>query len=82
MADPVDALVLDLLEWIGDRPRPYAQVLEAWRTSCPKLPVWEEANARGFLAHETKPGVGALVSVTANGRTYLDECRKRKQPAA
>ena len=82
MADPVDALVLDLLEWIGDRPRPYAEVMEAWRTSCPKLPVWEEANARGFLAHETKLGVGALVLLTAHGRTYLDECRKRKQTAA
>jgi D-3-phosphoglycerate dehydrogenase / 2-oxoglutarate reductase len=39
----VDSLILDLLEWMGASPRPYAEVLEAWRTSCPHLPVWEEA---------------------------------------
>jgi hypothetical protein len=39
--------VLDLLEWIGRESRPYSEVIEVWRTSCPKLPVWEEANARG-----------------------------------
>jgi hypothetical protein len=82
VADPVDALVLDLLEWIGDHPRPYAEVMEAWRTSCPKLPVWEEANTRGLLAHGHQPGVGALVSVSSQGRAYLDECRNRKQTTA
>jgi D-3-phosphoglycerate dehydrogenase len=76
MADPVDALVLDLLEWIGDRPRRYAEVMEAWRTSCPRLPVWEEANTRGFLTQEHRPGAGTLISVSAQGRRYLDECRK------
>lgn len=44
--DPVDALVLDLLAWIGADGRPYAEAMEAWRTSCPRLPVWEEANLR------------------------------------
>jgi hypothetical protein len=43
-SDSVDTLVLDLLEWVGPSPRPYAEVLEAWRTSCPRLPVWEDAN--------------------------------------
>ena len=36
-------LVLDLVEWIGDRPRPYADVMAAWQTSCPRLPIWEDA---------------------------------------
>src|SRR5262249_38687005 len=45
----VENLILDLLEWLGPEPRPYPQVMEAWRTSCPKLPVWEEANDRGFI---------------------------------
>ena len=49
MSDPVEALVVDLLEWIGPRTRAYPEVMEAWRTSCPRLPVWEEANARGFI---------------------------------
>jgi len=32
-SERVDSLVLDLLEWIGAEPRPYGEVLEAWRTS-------------------------------------------------
>ena len=75
MADPVDALILDLLEWIGSRPRSYAEVIEAWRTSCPRLPVWEEANARGFIAHEHRPGHGAFVSVTRSGESFLARSR-------
>ena len=71
MSDPTDALILDLLEWIGPRPKPYAEVLEAWRTSCPRLPVWEEANARGLLAHEHREGVGTFVSVSPSGLALL-----------
>lgn len=29
MRDPVDALILDLLEWIGPSPRPYREVMVA-----------------------------------------------------
>ena len=32
MADNINDLVLDLLEWLGSGPRPYSEVLEAWRT--------------------------------------------------
>ncbi len=71
MSDSVDALVLDLLEWIGATPRPYAEVIEAWRTSCPRLPVWEEANARGFVAQQHREGAGTFVSVSAWGRQWL-----------
>jgi hypothetical protein len=52
MTDPLDSLILDLLQWIGPGARPYSEVIEAWRTSCPRLPVWEEANARGFLSSD------------------------------
>ena len=76
MSDPVDALILDLLEWVGPRPRPYAEVIEAWRTSCPRLPVWEEANARGLLAHEHHGGVGAFVSVSPAGLALLGRHRQ------
>lgn len=78
MSDPVNALILDLLEWIGPRPRPYAEIMEAWRTSCPRLPVWEEANERGFVARSHRDGVGAFVSVTASGSAFLDQHRPRQ----
>ena len=71
MADPVDALILDLLEWVGPEPRPYDEVMEAWRTSCPRLPVWEEANERGFVAREHVPVRGPLIAVTPAGAAHL-----------
>jgi len=77
MTDPVEPLILDLLEWIGPRPRPYAEVIDAWRTSCPRLPVWEEANSRGFIGHLREPGAGALVCVSASGRAHLAAQRPR-----
>lgn len=45
-----------LFEWIGPRPRPYREVIDAWRTSCPRLPVCEEANDRGLLDHHHAQG--------------------------
>lgn len=70
-SDTVETLILDLLEWIGPNPRPYAEALEAWRTSCPRLPVWEDAIDRGFMVRRRSSGGGALVSVTAAGADHL-----------
>ena len=81
MPDPVEALILDLLEWIGARPRPYRDVIEVWRTSCPRLPVWEEANARGFLAHVHRAGMPAEVAVTAEGLAHLQAHRGTREPS-
>lgn len=77
MSDPVDALILDLLEWLGPLPRPYAEVIDAWRTSCPRLPVWEEANARGLIEQRHIEGTGATVAVSPAGRALL---RRRRRP--
>jgi glutathione S-transferase len=76
MADPVDALILDLLEWIGPGPRADSEVIDAWRTSRPRLPVWEEANERGFIERSTQPGFETQVSVTALGWDH----RKAQRP--
>jgi hypothetical protein len=73
--DTVDSLILDLLEWIGPEPRPYGEALEAWRTSCPRLPVWEDATDRGFVSRQRTPG-GPLVSVTPAGARHLREHRE------
>jgi hypothetical protein len=75
MTNAVDALILDLLEWIGPEARPYSEVIEAWRTSCPRLPVWEEANERGFLEQRNETGRGTYVSVSARGREHLRAAR-------
>ena len=75
MSDPVEPLVLDLLEWIGRESRPYSEVIEVWRTSCPKLPVWEEANARGFVERRHNVGTEARVQVSPAGRAFLQARR-------
>jgi hypothetical protein len=75
VVDPVDALILDLLEWIGPKARPYREVIEAWRTSCPRLPVWEEANDREFIERYQSPGTEAMVAVSALGAKFLAEHR-------
>jgi hypothetical protein len=76
-SDAVDALVLDLLDWIGPSPRPYDEVMDAWRTSCPRLPVWEIANERGLVERCRASGGPGLVAVTKSGTAYL---LARRQP--
>ena len=73
-------LILDLLEWLDKEPRPYLDVMEAWRTSCPRLPVWEESVDRGFVVRERMAGRDAIVQVTREGREFL--LRNRPQPLA
>ena len=75
LSDPVEALILDLLEWIAAESRPYSEVMEAWRTSCPRLPVWEDANERGFIERSYGEGLGTFISVSALGREYLNRHR-------
>lgn len=72
MADAVDGLVRDLLAWLARAERPYAEVMDAWRTSCPRLPVWEEATDRGFVSLAHAEG-RAVVRVTPAGRAFLHE---------
>ncbi|HYM14656.1 MAG TPA: hypothetical protein VEZ14_03790 [Dehalococcoidia bacterium] len=64
------ALVLDLVQWIAEEPRPYAEVMEAWRTSCPRLPIWEDAVDLGFVVR-LRNGVGDVIDVTPVGRAFL-----------
>jgi len=73
MADAADPLVLDFVEWIAREPRYYAEVVEVWRTSCPRLTIWEDASDRGYVARETITGTGLMVTVTASGEKLLRE---------
>jgi hypothetical protein len=78
MHDNVDSLILDLLEWIGPDPRPYGETVEAWRTSCPRLPVWEQANDLGFISRRRDPQGNTLVAVSLNGAEHL----RRRRPGS
>jgi len=72
----LEPLILDLLEWLGPDSRPYPEVMDAWRTSCPGLPVWEEANQRGYIQQQREPGRGVCVSVSALGVEFLRRNRR------
>jgi hypothetical protein len=72
MTDPVEALILDLLDWLTIRDRTYEEVMSAWRTSCPRLPVWEDANDRGLIVQEEVNGK-SVVRVSSAGRALLGQ---------
>ena len=69
MSDVLDPLVRDLVEWVAKEPRTHAEVIDAWRTSCPRLTVWEDAVDRGLLMRKS----AGRVVVTEAGRCFLHE---------
>ena len=74
MFDAVESLVLDLVEWVANSERSYDEVMDAWRTSCPRFPVWENANERGLIAKHHVNG-RVVVRVTPCGFALLAERR-------
>jgi hypothetical protein len=75
MTDTVENLILDLLEWVGRKERTYEETIDAWRTSCPRLPVWEDANDRGLLEAAFANG-RSVVRVTPAGAAFLQKRRR------
>jgi hypothetical protein len=70
-----DSLTRDFLTWLTDAPRTYAEAMEAWRTSCPRFSIWEDALAADLIQIMPAPGAPytrALVVVTPRGRAVLD----------
>jgi hypothetical protein len=63
-------LVLDLVASVAEAPRPYAEVMAAWRSSCPRLTVWEDAVDAGLVACRSEGGA-LVVAATAAGRAAL-----------
>jgi hypothetical protein len=70
------ALVLDLVEWVAHKPRAYANVMDAWRTSYRRLTIWEDAVDLGFVARTFRAPEGAMVETTAPGRAFLASERR------
>jgi hypothetical protein len=80
MSEPVNLLLLEFLSWVADRRRTYADAMEAWRSSCPRHTVWEDALADGLIHFE---GDGAVrdyeVVLTTRGQAILSA---RRSPSA
>ena len=71
----INPLILDLLEWLAISPRPYTEVMDVWRTSCPRLTIWEDAVDLGLVVrrHDQPP---ASVFLTEAGRHALEQRRQ------
>jgi hypothetical protein len=69
-----ESLILDLLECVANGERSYEEVMDAWRTSCPRLPVWEETNDRRLVAREVVNG-RCIVRITSSGLALLEQRR-------
>ena len=66
------SLTLQLLAWVADRPRTYGETMEAWRTTCPRLTIWEDAVSDGLLAVEEAGAMrDARVVLTDAGRALI-----------
>jgi hypothetical protein len=64
-------LVLDLMDWLAAGPRLYAEVMEVWRTSCPRLTIWEDAVDAGLVIRRARPDLGPIVELTPAGQALL-----------
>jgi hypothetical protein len=71
MTNPVDDLMVDLVAWLAPAPKPYEEVLEAWRTTCPRLTVWEDVMDARLVARRRGEQGGVVIAVTEEGRAWL-----------
>ena len=69
--EPAIHLRRQMLEWISEHPRSYAEVLEVWRTSCPRLSIWEDACIDGLI--ECESSGARIVSLSPKGRAFLHD---------
>ena len=78
MSNSTNPLLLQFLSWVGEHPRTYADVMDAWRTSCPRLTIWEDALRAGYIEFRARTGAQAgEIALTPRGQAVL-----QSRPAA
>jgi hypothetical protein len=78
MSDSPSLIMIQFLAWVADRPRSYGETMDAWRTSCPRLSVWEDAVIANWVRLE---GEGVrVVTLTERGAALLRQAQNQ-QPA-
>jgi hypothetical protein len=68
-----EAMMLEFLTWVARKPRTYEETMDAWRSNCPRFPVWEDAHGMGLVRVQRPNGSSgpAPVILTASGRSLL-----------
>jgi hypothetical protein len=69
MAESASLIMVQFLTWVADRPRTYVETMGAWRTSCPRLSVWEDAVIDGLVRIDND--ANRAVNLTPRGRAVL-----------
>jgi hypothetical protein len=78
MSEPVSLLMIQFLEWVSSRSRTYAEAMDAWRTSCPKLSIWEDALIEGLVQVAFHgPSQERNVTLTPRGAAMLEGSNRR-----
>ena len=78
MSDSVEALILDLLEWMVRGRGPMLRSLKPGERPVRLLPVWEEAKRARLLMREHQETVGAAVAVSPSGREFIEAHRRSR----
>lgn len=66
-------ITIQFLAWVADRPRNYAQCMDAWRSTCPRLSVWEDAIIDELVHIEND--ANRSVGLTRRGRAVLEQAK-------
>jgi len=73
MDEAITPLTMEFLTWVASRPRTYAEAMDAWRSHCPRHPVWDDALSDGLVQIEGRGGPGqSIVSLTVKGKALLE----------
>ena len=77
MPEPISLLMLEFLTWVSSRRRTYDEAMDAWRSSCPRHTVWEDALIDGLI-QVARVGTSpkSEVMLTPRGRAVLDDGRR------
>jgi hypothetical protein len=62
---------LELLAWVRERERSYGETIDAWRSNCPRLSVWEDALADELVEVVRSPRGRSTVVLTTRGLDVL-----------
>jgi hypothetical protein len=71
--NPAGYLTVQFLNWVAEQPRTYGDAMDAWRSSCPRLTIWDDAVRDGLVRMENGRGPmrQSLVKLTDRGRMVL-----------
>ena len=72
--NPAGDLTVQFLSWVDEAPRTYGDAMDAWRTSCPRLSIWDDAIRDGLVKVEKGGSMRqSQVLLTRRGRIVLQQ---------